>query len=334
MRRKVTFVIAFVLAFSVLLPAVAGAASGSASYQFDLEVPNVSEASNGDRVSLTGEGEFSLRPNSVTGGGNFTHMFAAAGSLSGTWTATELLEFQPYGCGVVHNFPKPGDTTPLPDNACGGALKVRVLLTVAGFGSREGILTIFCIIGDNPPNSHDDPTGEGINLVVPGIVNFNKIVTGMNVFIKTSGAAGPLSTSAVLTSSGGFANTLDSGDTVIIDFNQAITVLVNAHIRLTDSDCGPATNAGPAICSGGNTNTVADIVCGTNATCTVQAGPNGPGTELAIVMFANPSIVAPGSVGGVQFPVVVTDSSGITNTSNAAWNIPASPDRAFGPQGQ
>ena len=148
------------------------------------------------------------------------------------------------------------------------------------------------------------------------------------------GVAGPLSTSAVLTASAGFANTLDFGDNVIIDFNQAITVLVNALIRLTDSDCGPATNAGPAICSGGNSNTVADIICGTNATCTVQTGPNGPSTELAIVMFGNPSIVAPGSVSGAQFPVVVTDSSGITNTSNAAWNIPASPDRVFGPQGQ
>jgi hypothetical protein len=50
----------------------------------------------------------------------------------------------------------------------------------------EAILTIFCIVGPNPPNSHDDPSGEGIHLVVPGIVNFNKIVDGMNIFIQQS----------------------------------------------------------------------------------------------------------------------------------------------------
>ena len=183
MRMKVTFVIAFLLAFSALLPAVAGAASGSASYQFDLEVPNVSEASNGDRVSLTGEGEFSLRPNSVTGGGNFTHMFAAGGSLSGTWTATELLEFQPYGCGVVHNFPKPGDTTTLPDNFCGGKVKMSVMLTTP-LGEISGTLTVFCVIGPNPPNSIDATHGEGATLSVPGIINFNRSAGGDNVIIQ------------------------------------------------------------------------------------------------------------------------------------------------------
>ncbi len=47
-----------------------------------------------------------------------------------------------------------------------------------------GTLTVFCIIGPNPPNNHDDPTGEGIHLVVPGIANFNQIVSGMNVYIR------------------------------------------------------------------------------------------------------------------------------------------------------
>jgi hypothetical protein len=32
----------------------------------------------------------------------------------------------------------------------------------------------------------DDPSGEGVTLVVPGIVNFNKLVSGDNVYIQTS----------------------------------------------------------------------------------------------------------------------------------------------------
>jgi len=168
--------------------AVADPNNESATFELHLELPNVSQAPNGDRVAVTGEGEFSVHPKSVEAEGTFTHTNSQGTVLgSGTWTATDLLSFVPYGCGVVHNFPSPGDTTPLPPNFCGGALKLRVLLTPSGTTLEvPGDLTIFCIIGDNPPNSHDDPTGEGIHLVVPGIANFNKIVSGMNVYIRTS----------------------------------------------------------------------------------------------------------------------------------------------------
>ncbi len=72
-------------------------------------------------------------------------------------------------------------------NFCGGAVKVRVVATPNGTAlESDAILTIFCIIGPNPPDSHDDLSGEGIHLVVPGVINFNKIVHGMNVFIQQS----------------------------------------------------------------------------------------------------------------------------------------------------
>ena len=119
---------------------------------------------------------------SAAGAGTFTHR-TSSGALvaAGAWRATELLEYQSYGCGVVHNFPTPGATTPLPPNWCGGAIKMRITATPSGTSLNiDAILTIFCIIGPNPPNSHDDPTGEGITLVVPGIINFNEIVFGMN----------------------------------------------------------------------------------------------------------------------------------------------------------
>jgi hypothetical protein len=158
----------------------------------------------------------------------------------------------------------------------------------------------------------------------------------------TSDSTAPTSTRSVLTSSSGFANTLDQGDKIVFDFqdtgcgtNCGISVAANAVIRVTDSDCGPATNAGPATCSGGNTNTVADIICGSagNATCTLQDGPNGANTELSVTMTSNPTVQSAGSTAGAQYPVVVTDSSGITDLSGNAWNLGGSADRVFGPQG-
>src|SRR5438045_159688 len=177
--KRLGFVVILMLAVMSLLPATASAAT-TTSYQFHLEVPNVSADSHGDRVAVTGNGHFTENPKSVTGSGSFTHFMAGGGSVTGTWVANKLLEFQSYGCGVVLG-------NPISPNACGGALKITVTLSATMNGTtltRDGILTVFCIIGPNPPNSHDDLTGEGISLVVPGITNFNKIVSGGNIFIK------------------------------------------------------------------------------------------------------------------------------------------------------
>jgi hypothetical protein len=186
MGLRLLLVAVLVVALGGLLTGGASAAAGSETYQLVLEVPNVSEAPNGDRIAVTGEGMFSVQPKSVSASGTFTHTDSQGNVVgTGTWTATDMLSFQLYGCGIVHNFPTPGATTPLPPNFCGGMLKLRVLLT-AGSMQHEGYLTVFCIVGENPPDSHDDPTGEGVHLVVPGINNFNKIVTGMNIYIRTS----------------------------------------------------------------------------------------------------------------------------------------------------
>src|SRR5206468_7530250 len=83
----------------------------------------------------------------------------------------------------------------------------------------------------------------------------------------TGDVVAPTSTLAALTGSAGGANTLDAGDTLVIDFSESMQAASNATIRLTDSDCGNATNAGPATGGGGLSNTIADIVCGTNASC-------------------------------------------------------------------
>ena len=157
----------------------------SATFRLFMDVPNFARASNGDTVGVTGRGIFSVHPKSVTASGTFTYHAAGDGTLTGTWTATDLLSFEFYGCGVI---PSIGAT--VPPNFCGGALKMRVVATPAGTSlTIPGIITVFCVIGPQAPPPHDNPTEpgeEGATAVVPGIANFNKIVSGMNVYIQTS----------------------------------------------------------------------------------------------------------------------------------------------------
>ncbi len=147
------------------------ASNETETYQLHMEGPQVTQAANGDTVTVTGSGMFSVNPKMVTATGTYT----STGSGSGTWVATQLLDFQPYGCGVIFGHP-------IPPNLCGGKLMVRVVLTDAASGLQlDGLLWVFCLIG-NPPPSAD----EGARLDIVGVNNFNKIVSGGNVYVKTS----------------------------------------------------------------------------------------------------------------------------------------------------
>ena len=55
--------------------------------------------------------------------------------------------------------------------------------------------------------------------------------------------------------------------------------------------------------------------------------------KLVVTMTGSPSIVAAGSTAGAQYPVVITDTRGITDLSGNAWNFAGSADRVFGPVG-
>src|SRR5215472_8155774 len=108
---------------AVLVPSAAGAGSAAHTYTLEMDAPNFGTAANGDTVMITGSADFSVNPKSAEGSGTFTHT-ASDGTVraSGTWTATELLNYQSYGCGIVLG-------TPLPPNFCGGKVKLRVTLT-------------------------------------------------------------------------------------------------------------------------------------------------------------------------------------------------------------
>jgi hypothetical protein len=178
MRRLILLALALTAAV-VLVPTVAVADSATHTYLLVMEEPNFGVAANGDQIAVTGEGEFSVNPNSVTAAGEFTHTDSSGNVLAtGTWTATGLLDYQSYGCGEVF-----GD--PIPADLCGGALKMRVTLTPNGTSLQlPGTMTVFCVIGPHAPQSILGPLTEGVTLNVPGIINFNHSAGGDNVYVQ------------------------------------------------------------------------------------------------------------------------------------------------------
>jgi hypothetical protein len=172
-RFAVLFGVAAVLA--IIWPASSGATAPnneSNSYVFLMEEePNIAQDAAGDTLAVTGEGMFSVHPKSAHGGGSFVFTGADGNSFSGSWIVNGLVDFQPYGCGVIM-----GD--PIPDFLCGGRVTLDVTARTP-FGSQPSLLTIYCEIG-YPPLS----TEEGITAVVPSVGSFSRQTGGMNVYIK------------------------------------------------------------------------------------------------------------------------------------------------------
>src|SRR5207248_5961626 len=157
--------------FGISTQQSAFASSATETYQLHMEAPQVAQAANGEMVSITGSGAYSVNPKTVSATGTFT----SPSSGNGTWVATQLLDFQPYGCGIIFG-------TPIPPNLCGGKLILRVVLTDSTSGQQfAGILWVFCLIG-TPPSSAE----EGARLDIIGVNNFNRIISGGNVYVKTS----------------------------------------------------------------------------------------------------------------------------------------------------
>src|SRR5437667_9257220 len=107
--------IAISVLFGMSTQQSAFASSATETYQLHMEAPQVARAANGEMVSITGSGVYSVNPKTVSATGTFT----SQSSGSGTWVATQLLDFQPYGCGIIFG-------TPIPPNLCGGKLRGKV----------------------------------------------------------------------------------------------------------------------------------------------------------------------------------------------------------------
>lgn len=184
MNRSMRLSLAAALAGALALP-TGGALADSPTQTFLLvaEAPNVGVAANGETIEITCEagehvcGTFSVHPKSIVASGEFAH-FLPDGSVfaSGTWTATGLISYQSYGCGEVNG-------EPIPSDLCGGVVKFAATFGTP-IGELDGIITVFCIVGPKAASSHDEAPGEGVTVVVPGIINFNHTGGGENVYVQ------------------------------------------------------------------------------------------------------------------------------------------------------
>ena len=139
--------------------------------------PAVAGAEGGDTIEITGRGTIG-RPGHVTGMGTFVHNIVDSSSpgfpmVSGTWRATELLSFKPYGRNANGPFPK---------EFRAGEARIRVELFVGSSWVGDATLTIGCILG--PPRSYPRGAFEGVRLNVDGGPNFDMNELGATIFIK------------------------------------------------------------------------------------------------------------------------------------------------------
>ena len=161
----------------------ANAHTSKATYEFHagdgggIASPDVAVAPNGETVSVSVNGSFDAGGKTATGVGTFVHK-APNGTVlvSGTISVSDLTVFQFYGCGVAGG-------EPLPPELCGGRSLLRVSLHPEGHPdvSIAGTLEIICLVGPNVPKGAE----EGIKLNVPGLVHFNKSVSGETLFVAT-----------------------------------------------------------------------------------------------------------------------------------------------------
>src|SRR5919108_110686 len=136
----------------------------------------ISAASNGLTLETELEGSFNVADKTATGSGTYAVMAGTTVIDSGTFTLTRLIAFQFYGCGEVEG-------TELPPDFCGGRAIFRFHATSTLNGEETGGNSeVNCQIHD-PGGKTPRGTSEGVKANARGI-NFNKHVTGDNLFVK------------------------------------------------------------------------------------------------------------------------------------------------------
>ncbi len=122
----------------------------------------------------------------------------------------------------------------------------------------------------------------------------------------------PVANATTLTTDGGFAGILDAGDVFTIRTSEAIVApAAGSTIRVSDAE---------------TTASVADLVCGTNATCAINAAaipatPAGPnagaaaGTVLTVTITGAPTVVTAGTTAGVALPAAIINTAGIADAA-------------------
>lgn len=170
--RRLFLIIVFALATTGVAASSAGSATSKSSFLVFSEL-STSAAGNGATIDTELEGSFDPAAKTASGEGEYDS--TAIGS--GTFTLTRLIAFQFYGCGFVENIDLDDDSL------CGGRVVFAVHFTPDVGAPFDGTIEVNCQI-HGPSNQAPPGTSEGIKIDTRGI-NFNKHVSGDNVFIKT-----------------------------------------------------------------------------------------------------------------------------------------------------
>jgi hypothetical protein len=170
--RRLFLIIVLALATAALTAGGAGSATSKSSFLVFTE-PSTSAAGGGATIETELAGSFNVAAKTASGEGEYSS--AAIGS--GTFTLTRLIAFQFYGCGFVDDIDL-GDAS-----LCGGRALFAVHFTPDVGAPFDGTIEINCQI-HGPSNQAPPGTSEGTKVNTRGI-NFNKHVSGENVFIKT-----------------------------------------------------------------------------------------------------------------------------------------------------
>ena len=194
---------AAILAVLALVPALGGGAQASSdnlSAMFDYHISDAFIQSageppqtgamatatiGGDHVRVVGTGTFNTASGRATGGGTFVHTTARDMIVGfGTWTATSLVSFTSYGCGIQ-----------VPANFCGGlaTMKIHVSGTLvnppAGHVEVDATLVVDCLLGTPPATAR-----EGIRLdgrpAAPNFDMTNQSEHGETLFLSRSHSGG------------------------------------------------------------------------------------------------------------------------------------------------
>jgi hypothetical protein len=186
-----------------------------------------------------------------------------------------------------------------------------------------------------PPGSNvlmyddkDRPSGSycyraGSTNPVTGLTNFgySNAVTIANPPAPVDETNAPTSVDARVTTNVTSTSLLNSGDVVKIAFSETMSsAALGATIRVRDTD-----------------GTVADVICGTNATCSLNSSSETLGgisratqTVLTLRLTANPAIISFGTTATLRIPSTVINSAAVTDLSGNSWSLAGSVDIVLG----
>jgi hypothetical protein len=178
--RRFAAALAFLLAVAAVTASSVGSRTSKSAFEVFVE-PTITAASNGFSLESELEGSFNVADKTASGSGTYSLMAGTTVLDSGTFTLTRLVAFQFYGCGEVTT---PGGPFSLPPDLCGGRVILGFHATSSSTGEQtDGLYEVNCQIHD-PGGQAPPGTSEGVKANARGI-NFNKHVTGDNLFVMT-----------------------------------------------------------------------------------------------------------------------------------------------------